>query len=149
MAITRWQPSYPTLSVRDAFNQLFDESLWWPQRSGFGSSFGGFQAPMDVYTEGDGYVVEVALPGVTPEQIDVQMIGNTLTVGGELPVEAPEGRQYLMRQRPGGKFQASVTLPDAADAGQVKATFEHGILRLAVPKSEAARPKRIALNAGH
>ena len=152
MAITRWQPVRPTLSMRDAMNQLFDESLWWPTRSlgnGNGTGYGyGFQAPMDVYAEGEGYVVEVSLPGVTPDQIDVQMIGNTLTIGGEAKVEAPEGRQFLVRQRQGGRFQTSVTLPDAGDAAQVKATFEHGVLRLEVPKSEAAKPKRIELNAG-
>ena len=147
MAISRWQPQ-PALSMRDAINQLFDESVWWPMRTGFGNACGSFYAPMDVYTEGDGYVVEVALPGVAPDQIDVQMVGNTLTISGEAKWEAPEGRQYLVRQRQGGRFQTAVTLPDAADAAQAKATFEHGVLHLEIPKSEAAKPKRIALNAG-
>ena len=148
MAITRWQPLQPAVSMRDAISQLFDESIWAPTRAGFGNSYGSFYAPMDVYTEGDGYVVEVALPGVAPDQIDVQMIGNTLTISGEAKLEAPEDRQYLVRQRQGGRFQTSVTLPDAADASQVKATFEHGVLHLQVPKSEAAKPRRIELNAG-
>lgn len=148
MAITRWQPTRPVLSLRDAMNQLFDESMWWPTGS-FGSGGGfGFSAPMDVYAEGESYIVEVALPGVSPDQIDVQMVGNTLTISGEAKIEAPEGRQFLVRQRQGGRFQTSVTLPDAGDAAQVKATFEQGVLRLEVPKSETAKPKRIALNAG-
>ena len=146
MAITRWQAPQSPLSMRDAISQLFDESVWWPTRTA-GNGF-GFYAPMDVYAEGDGYIVEVALPGVAPDAIDVQMVGNTLTISGEAKLEALEGRQYLVRQRQAGRFQTSVTLPDAADASQVKASFEHGVLRLEVPKSEAAKPKRIALNAG-
>jgi HSP20 family protein len=145
MAISRWQPGQPVLSVRDVMNQLFDESIWWPARN---AGYGTYQPPMDVYTDGDGYTVEVALPGLKPEDLDVQMIGDTLTISGEFKLEAPEGRQYLVRQRQGGRFQTSVTLPDAADAAQVTANFEHGVLFLHIPKSEAAKPKRIALKEG-
>ena len=144
MAISRWEPFGNALSLRDAMNQLFDESLWWPT----GRLADGLQVPMDVYADGDGYVIEVALPGVKPEDIDVQMVGNTLTISGEYKLETPEGRRYLTRQRQGGKFQTSVTLPDAGDASQIKATCEHGVLRLEVPKSEAAKPKRIPLKTG-
>jgi HSP20 family protein len=143
MAITRWEPTRP-LSMREAMEQLFDESVWWP----IGRDMGALQAPMDVYTDGDGYTVEVALPGVKPEDINVEMIGNTLTISGEYKFEAPEGRQYLVRQRQAGNFQTTVTLPDAADAAKAQATFEHGLLRLHVPKSETAKPKKIALKAG-
>jgi HSP20 family protein len=144
MAITRWEPFGNALSVRDAMNRLFDQSVWWPM----GQELSGFQVPMDVYTDGEGYVVEVALPGVRPEDINVEMTGHTLTISGEYRLEAPEGRNYLLRQRQGGKFQTSFTLPDAADAGQIQASYEHGLLRLHVPKTEAAKPKRIALKAG-
>src|SRR5439155_24702444 len=101
--------------------------------------------PMDVYTDGDGYVVELALPGVKPEDIDIQLTGSTLTISGEFKPAASEGRRYLVCQRQTGPFQTSVTLPDAADSAQIKATFQDGLLRLEVPKSEASRPKRIAL----
>lgn len=148
MAITRWQPGHSVLSMRDAFDRLFDESVWWPSRFGNGNGYGAPTVPMDVYTDGEGYVVEAALPGVKPEEIDVQMVGSTLTISGEAKFEAPEGRQYLARGRGYGRFQTSITLPDAADASAVKASFEHGVLRLEIPKSEAAKPKRIALTAG-
>src|SRR5688500_14336135 len=148
MAITRWQPGHSVLSMRNAFDRLFDESVWWPTRFGNESGYGAFAVPMDVYTDGESYVVEAALPGVKPEEIDVQMVGSMLTISGEVKLEAPEGRQYLARGRSYGRFQTSITLPDAADASAVKASFEHGVLKLEVPKSEAAKPKRIALTAG-
>jgi HSP20 family protein len=144
MAISRWEPFGNPLSVRDAMSRLFDQSVWWPMQTGFG----GLQAPMDVYTENDRYVVEVALPGVNPDEIDVQMTGDILSISGEVKLEAPEGRTYLVHQRQGGSFHTSVTLPDAADASQIQATFHNGLLRLDVPKSEAARAKRIPLKAG-
>ena len=147
MALARWNPTYPGLSVRDAIDRLFDDSVWWPMRAGFAPYAGDFQAPMDVYAEGDGYVVEVALPGLSPEQIDVKVEGNVLTITGQEQL-APEGRQYLVRQRPNGQFQTTVTLPESADAAQAKATFEHGVLKLEIPKAESAKPKRIPLSAG-
>jgi HSP20 family protein len=146
MAIARWEPAGGALSLRDAFNRLFDQSVWAPL-GGFGG-FGG-QVPMDVYTEGDGYVIEAALPGLDPEAIDLEMVQGTLTIRGAYPETATEGRHYLVRQWPRGQFQATVNLPDVGDASAIHASYEHGVLRLTVPKSEAAKLKRIALTAGN
>jgi HSP20 family protein len=131
--------------LRDAFNHVFDQSVWAPM-----GGFGGFsgQVPLDVYTEGDGYVVEAALPGLDPDAIEIEMVQGTLTIRGAYPNAPAEGRHYLVRQWPRGQFQATVSLPDAGDASRIHATYEHGLLRLTVPKSEAAKPKRIALQAG-
>ena len=146
MAISRWEPAGGALSLRDAFNHLFDQSVWAP----LGQYAGGFsgQVPLDVYTEGDGYVVEAALPGLDPDAIEIEMVQGTLTISGAYPEATPEERHYLVRQWPRGRFQATVSLSDAGDASGINATYEHGLLRLAVPKSEAAKPKRIPLTAG-
>jgi HSP20 family protein len=145
MAIARWEPAGGALSLRDAFNHLFDQSVWTPM-GGFGEFSG--QVPLDVYTEGDGYVVEAALPGLEPEAIDLEMVQGTLLIRGAYPETVTEGRHYLVQQWPRGQFQATVRLPDAGDASAIHATYEHGVLRLTVPKSEAAKPKRIALKSG-
>jgi HSP20 family protein len=141
MTISLWNPETNVPSARQVAQQLFDQGVWWPMRHEHGT----LSTPMDVYTDGDGYVVEVALPGVKPEEIDIQLTGNMLTISGEFTSAAPEGRRYLMCQRQTGPFQKSLALPDAADSAQITATFEHGVLRLEVPKSEASKPKRIAL----
>jgi HSP20 family protein len=145
MAIARWEPGRDALSLRDAVNNLFSQSFWSP----FGSAVDGFggQVAMDVYTEGDGYVVEAELPGLNPDDVKVEMVGETLTISGEYPSEVPAERHYLLRGRQGGRFQTSVTLPDAADPSRIVATYQQGLLHLVIPKSEAARPKRIALKA--
>ena len=145
MAIARWEPAGGALSLRDAFNHLFDQSVWTPMGQPFGS-FGG-QVPFDVYTEGDRYIVEVALPGLDPDAITIEMVQGTLMISGAYPEATAKGRHYLVRQWPHGQFLTTVALPDAGDAAAITATYEHGVLRLTVPKSEAAKPKRIALKA--
>jgi HSP20 family protein len=144
MAISRWERVGSPLSVEEAAQQLFDQGVWWPLRH----ERGMVSTPMDVYANGDGYVVELALPGVKPEDLDIQLTGTMLSISGECKSTAPEGYRYLVCQRRAGRFQTAVTLPDAADAAQITATFEHGLLRLEVPKSEASKPKRIALKSG-
>jgi HSP20 family protein len=93
-------------------------------------------------------VVEAALPGLDPDAIDVEMVQGTLMIRGAYPETSTEGRHYLVQQWPRGRFQATVSLPDAGDTSGISATYEHGVLRLMVPKSEAAKPKRIPLKTG-
>jgi HSP20 family protein len=96
----------------------------------------------------DHYVVEAASPGLDSEAIEIEMVQGTLTMRGTYPEAMMEGRHYLMQQWPRGQFQTAVTLPDVGDGSQVSASYEQGRLRLTVPKSEAAKPKRIMLKAG-
>jgi len=126
--------------------EMFDPSVWRPIGPTPNGSAG--RVPLDVYTDGDGYVVEAELPGLNQETIDLQMVGDTLSIAGEYRAEAAEGRQYLVQQRQAGRFQTSITLPDAVDAAKIAATYEQGVLRLSIPKSEAARTTRIPLTAG-
>src|SRR3712207_3702910 len=106
MAIARWDPFSETTSLRDAMNRLFEESVIRP------SALGGVRGGplLDVYEEGDNYVVELAVPGMRPEDVDVSVLGNTLTIRGEWPAR-PQERQYLHAERGGGRFERSVTLP--------------------------------------
>ena len=145
MAIARWDPFQDALSLREAMDRLFENSLVRP--GGLGPLVGrGWALPIDVYTEGDNYVIEAALPGLNPEAVNVSVLGNQVSISGEYPAAA-EGRQYLFRERPFGRFERVVTLPTELDAEHTEAHYEHGLLRLVVPKAETARPKRIALTA--
>ena len=142
MAITRWDPFADMLPLRDAMNRLFEESFIRPTGFGFAPA-----VALDVYTEGEDYVIEAALPGLAPESIEVTVLGNQVTLRGDYPA-APEGRQYLYRERAGGRFERTVTLGSDLDADKVQAHYEHGVLRLTVPKAESARPKRVAIANG-
>jgi HSP20 family protein len=140
MAIARRDPFYSMFPFRSATERWF-----WPSYTASGPS-NGATAPVDVYTEGDSYVIEMALPGLSPESVNVSVLENRVTISGEYPA-APEGRQFLFRERSGGRFERTLMLPTDVDADKAEAHYEHGLLRLVVPQAESAKPKRIALTA--
>lgn len=144
MAVNRWEPFGETTSLRDAMNRLFEDSVIRPTAA-MGNR--GAAALLDVYEDGETYVVEIALPGVPPDNVEITVLGNVVTVRGEWPAR-PEGRNYLHAERGGGRFERSISLPTELDASKAEAHAEHGVLRLALPKAEAARPKRIQLKTG-
>src|SRR5437762_2174964 len=94
MAIARWYPRGEVLPLRDVMTRLFEQSMVGPH--GFGQ--GPVPTLTDVYQEGDDYVIEVTLPGVKPDQVDVSVLGNQITISGEYAMP-PEGRQYLHQER--------------------------------------------------
>ncbi|SDD13662.1 Hsp20/alpha crystallin family protein [Actinokineospora iranica] len=102
-------------------------------------------APLaDVTEVEDAYVVEVDLPGVKREDVAIELVGNDLVVTGELKQKE---RQGLLRHRTRrtGEFSYRVTLPDSVDADKVEASLDEGVLTIRVAKSEAAKPRRIAI----
>lgn len=98
--------------------------------------------------DADHLYVEALLPGVAPEKVDMNVLGNTLTLSGErLPVE-PEGsngRTCHRRERGTGKFLRTIELPVDIDPDQVKAEYKNGLLRVTLPKAETAKPKKISI----
>ncbi len=146
MAIARWTPFHEMPTLREAMDRLFEQSFVRPNGSS-AAGYGSASVPMDVYADGDNYVIEAALPGLTPDTVNVTVLGNQVTLSGEYPA-APEGRQHLVRERATGRFERSVFLPTDVDADKAAAHYEHGLLRLTVPKHETAKPKRVALTVG-
>ncbi len=138
-------PSEALMPLREAVNRLFEDSFIWPGRL---EVFTGRTFPVDVYETKDqqGYVVEASLPGVKPEDISITAIGDTLTISfatkGEEKVEKPN---YVRRERYEGELRRTISLPTQIDPEKVQATYEHGVLKLVVPKVEAAKPKQITV----
>ena len=142
--------------LRDAMNQLLTDSFVpsGGSRSGWG---GGSQAmarpvPLDVYATPDEAIVIAAMPGLNPEHLEITYTQNTLTLSGMFPsaADSEQGQNatWYVRELWSGRFQRTVTLPFAIDANQADATFEHGIVRIVLPKAEWARPHKIAIRAG-
>ena len=129
--------------LREAMNRLFEESFVGPHFE----LFVGRTFPVDIYETEDklSYVVEAALPGFKPEDVHVTAEGDTLTISimkkGEEKVEKGE---YVRRERYEGEMVRTFTLP-GIEATKVEATYEHGILKLFVPKSEVVKPKQIPI----
>jgi HSP20 family protein len=103
---------------------------------------------MNIWTNPDGAVITSELPGVSPEYIDINVVGETLTLSGERqPEKLPEGARYHRQERGYGKFNRSVQLPFQVDAGKVEASFEKGMLHITLPRAEADKPRKIQVKA--
>jgi len=130
-------------SLRSELDRLFDLS-WSGRDSGL---FGGWTPSLDVFDEKDHFVVTAELPGMKNEEIDLSFENGVLSISGERKQskENKEGETFRS-ERYFGKFQRSVTLPAAVDSSKITASYKDGILTVTLPKSEAAKPKQIAVN---
>jgi HSP20 family protein len=103
---------------------------------------------MNVWSDDQNVYVEADLPAIDPEKLDVSVAeGNQLTVSGERFAPEVPGAVWVRQERPAGKFSRAVTLPVLVDADNVEARYEHGVLKLTLPKSEAAKPRKITVKA--
>jgi HSP20 family protein len=147
MAITQWNPFSEFVSLREAMDRLFNESMVRPN-GGLGRI--ATSQPYDLYETEDGLVFRFAAPGVRPEDVEITVNQGALTVKGTYPQPAEEQKNWMWHVRglpQRGEFQYSFSLPAQVDADRAEAQFEHGILTLTLPKAEAAKPKRIQIAA--
>jgi len=146
MALQRWDPFREVLSLRDAINRLFEESWVSPTSIVTRTTVG---MPVDIEERDNEYVIKASLPGFKPEDVNVSVTGDTVTISAEQKGEEErKGANYLVRERRFGSVSRSFTLPTRIDANNAKATFEHGELVLTLPKAEEAKPKQIQINVG-
>ncbi len=140
MAIDRWRPFPELMPVREMMDRLLEGASISPWRVMEREGWLG----VDLYEQDDAYHLEVPLPGVRPEDVEISTVGNTVTISGEIPCRATgERTRRLLHERACGTFRRSVTLPSGVDPDRAEARFEAGMLRLTIPKSEAARTRRI------
>jgi HSP20 family protein len=145
--LVRWDPFRDMVSLRDAMNRLFEESFVAPLGTQVFRREGAEAPAMDVYETDNELVVESSLPGVKPEEVDISVTGNTLTIKAETKKEEEkdEKGKYYCRERRYGLFQRSVSLPVEVDANKAEAVFDNGVLKLTLPKTEAQKPRKIAI----
>jgi HSP20 family protein len=141
--LVRWEPGREMTSLRDAMDRLFEDAFIRP--GWFAPAWGAAEMlPVDVYETGDAVVVKATVPGVKPEEIDVTVTGELLTIKGEFKQEAKvEKPNYLRQERRFGSFCRQVGLPAGVNADKANATFENGVLTLEMPKVEAVKPKTV------
>ncbi len=142
-------PSEALMPLRQVMNSLFEESFVWPGRFGF-ELFTGRTFPIDVYESKDqqAYEVKASLPGAKPEEVEITVSGDTLTISYVTKREEKvEKSRYVRHERYEGEMSRMITLPTHIDPEKVQADFESGVLTLRIPKSEAAKPKQIPLKA--
>jgi HSP20 family protein len=146
MATALWNPSRDIFSIRDEMNRLFNE--FFGRSSGMEHPWfsGAWTPPVDLYDSGDALVLRAELPGCAKEDLSIELKEQTLTLKGERkPAMAVEEAQYHRRECTCGPFQRAFFLPTTIDQEQVTASFKDGVLELRLPKSEAAKSKRIII----
>ena len=144
-SIVRWDPFVDMDQMRHRMDRIFGDLRPWRLAPRVNSEIGYF--PLDISETDEAFEVEAALPGVKPEDVEVQVHGDTVTIKGNAKEEAEEnGKDWLRRERRYGVFARSFTLPTDIDAANASADFENGLLKLRLPKSEASRPKTIKVS---
>ena len=146
--LARWDPVSDIVSLREAMNRLFEDSFIRP-RGWLTAADGMGMLPLDVYESDDEVTVRASIPGVSSDNIDISVMGTTLTIKGEKSEDREEKKgNYHLRERHYGAFQRSVNLPSQVNVDRAKAEFKDGVLILTLPKVEEAKPKSIKVRAG-
>jgi HSP20 family protein len=134
------------MTLRHAMDRLFDDDFFRPVRWGPGS-FDGPALPLDVTTDAEALTVEAALPGIKPEDVEITVEDGTLTITGQTAHEHKvEDGSYLVQEIRRGTMSRSLTLPNGLEPDKAEATFEHGVLRLRIPKAEQLKPRQIKIS---
>jgi HSP20 family protein len=147
MALARWTPMGNLASFQDEMNRMFEQVF----RGGTGEEAGWgvrpWAPPVDIYETDDALVLKAELPGISKDDVSIEIHQNTLILRGQRKHEAEvKEDRYHRVERAYGTFQRSFVLPTLVDQEHVQATYKDGILELRLPKSEAAKPKRIAIS---
>lgn len=148
--IRRPSPFGELMSLRQAMDRLFEDSYVRPTRS----LLGGLteMLPLDIRHGPDELVVEAALPGVKPEDVEITVEQSTLTIRARTADErrqGEEGSDYILQEIRRGEMVRTVTLPSGLEPDKAEATFEDGLLRLRIPRADEVKPRQIRINPSH
>jgi HSP20 family protein len=152
--ITRYDPFSEMVTLRQAMDRLFEDSfvspLTWRTVAGNGNGESIASAPIDVHENADEIVVTASLPGVKPEDVEMTITGQALTLKGEFKADEKVDRgDYLYRERRFGHFNRSIQLPVRVEGDRAEASFDNGVLTLRIPKSEEVKPRQIQIKPAH
>jgi HSP20 family protein len=147
MTIARFTPLTDIVSLRDAMDRLFEDSFVRPN-GWSGLAAGHLAVPVDLWETKDAYQLRADIPGVTPDELEINATSDSVSISGEVKGRADVSEDgWLRQERRVGKFQRAFTLPLAIEPTKVEATFENGVLHLVLPKAENMKPRTIKINA--
>lgn len=150
MTMVRWGNMAELAQLQNAMIRFYNEGPTPAWASLSGSNAFVRAMPLNVYDTDSEVVVEAALPGYKPENIETSIERGQLTIHARIPeVDENDGVQYFHREILPQEAVRSVNLPNGLQEDQVEATFEHGILKLRIPKAEEAKPKQITIKTPH
>jgi HSP20 family protein len=145
--LTRFEPFHGFSTLQDRINRVFRESNSGSQEDSLATS--SFAPAVDVYEDEHQVSLKIDLPGIDEKDIDVRVENNTLTLTGERKIEKDEKEENFRRvERQYGSFTRTFTLPQTVDTVNVAATYDKGVLKIALPKKAEAKPKQIKVTVG-
>lgn len=142
---------HPIEQLREEMNRVFGDVLGaLPRGAVQGVPFLGARTfpAVNLWATSDAVFAEAELPGLRDADVEVSVIGNELTISGQRAELEQQGVKYHRRERPVGSFSRTIRLPIDIDAERVEATLRDGVLRIKLPKAEAARPRKINVRTG-
>lgn len=144
--IVRWQPAGDLMSLREAMDRLFEDSWVGTRAWNFPSPW--TEPALDVFETSENVTVRAAVPGVKPEDVEITITGNVLSIAGEAKSETEtKEKNYLRRETRMGAFSRMIELPTGLQTDKADAKFENGILTIEFPKAEEVKPKSIKVKA--
>lgn len=143
--VRRPSPFGELLSLRQAMDRLFEDSFVRP--TGWTGGSAETALPIDVSTTAEEFVVEAALPGIRPDDVEITVEDGTLTIRGSIASNRQDGEgDYLVREIRRGMFARSMSLPAGLKPDRAAATFDNGVLTLRIPRAEEVKPRQIKIS---
>ena len=151
MALIRWEPSRELATIQSEMNRLFN-TFFEPGSGTNGSTAGVLRRwvpPMDLVEGENDFVLRADLPGLSEQDVNIELEENVLTISGERRTENEERKEgYYRLERSSGAFSRSITLPEGVDPEAVQASFDRGVLEIHIPKPEQRKPRKVTISAG-
>jgi len=144
-SLIRWEPFSDLISLREAMNRLFEESYVRPITARWlraQAQDGHCELPLDAYVTSDDLIIVAQVPGLSPEDVEITIEGDTLSIKGEFKAHA-EAAEYLIQERSYGTFCRTLRLNIPVQPDKAEAVFNKGVLVLTIPKAEEIKAKTI------
>ena len=144
MALVRWDPFRNLSTLQGRINRLFEDAFPSNSSDEDELSSGDWKPLADIYDKGDAVLIFVELPGVTKEEVSIEVRENVLTLRGKRVAEKEfEEENYYRRERSFGSFRRSFTLPPLTNPDKIRAKFKDGVLEIEISKPEESAPKQV------
>jgi HSP20 family protein len=146
MNLVRWTPTYDILNTMSEVDRVFNDVLG----AGFGPRLAQGQEvnflPVDIYRSEDTLYIQASVPGFAPDEVNISVDGGVLNIEAEHETKENAETSYLRRERPVGAFRRQISLGEALDGDKASASFDNGVVTVAVPVLKKPEPRRIPVN---
>ena len=143
--LNRFDPIRDMISMRRTMDRMLDEAF---ARGTETRGTGAWLLPIDAYMTEDAIIIQADVPGITADELDITLEGDTLTIRGEITRQGENKPQVILLERPTGKVERALNINTPIDHDKVEASVEDGVLTLTLPKAESVMPRHIAVKRG-